>query len=90
MWPPSRKLGTQNLNARFKMRAAGSYLPAAAPVAAAAGFVPAIFIPSILLKTDSRLAPVSVQASTYGCRLPSMCNTSTLVSALAFLTMYGR
>jgi hypothetical protein len=40
----------------------GYYLPAAA--AAAAGIMPAIFMPSIRVRTASRLAPVSVQAST--------------------------
>jgi hypothetical protein len=38
------------------------YRPAAAP--AAAGIIPAIFIPSIRASTVSRLAPVSVHAST--------------------------
>jgi hypothetical protein len=43
----------------------GYYLPAAA-AAAAVGIMPAIFIPSIRVRTASRLAPVSVHASTYG------------------------
>src|SRR5208283_225852 len=43
-------------------RATGYYLPA--PAAAAAGIIPAIFMPSIRVSTASRLAPVSVQAST--------------------------
>jgi len=40
----------------------GNYRPAAAP--AAFGTIPAIFIDSIRASTVSRLAPVSVQAST--------------------------
>ena len=64
------------------------YRPAAAP--AAIGIIPAIFIPSIRARTFSTLAPVSVHASTYGCRLPSACITSTLISACTFFTAYGR
>ncbi len=62
-----------------------SYRPA--PAAAAAGIMPAIFMPSMRVSTASMLDPVSTQASTYGCRLPSACMTSTLVSALAFFTI---
>jgi hypothetical protein len=63
-----------------------TYLPpAVAP--AAAGIIPAIFIPSIRARTFSTLAPVSVHASTYGCRLPSACITSTLASACTFFDM---
>jgi hypothetical protein len=69
-------------------RPESAYRPA--PAAAAFGATPARFIPSILFSTDSMLVPVSTQASTYGCRLPSACITNTLVSALAFFTIYGK
>ena len=62
-----------------------SYRPA--PAAAAAGIIPAIFIPSMRVNTDSMLDPVSTHASTYGWRLPSACITRTLVSALDFFTI---
>jgi hypothetical protein len=86
--PRQPKARNRKPKARSRKPEAGRYFPAVAPVAA--GIMPAIFIPSIRASTFSTLAPVSVHASTYGCRPPSACITSTPVSACVFFAIYGR
>jgi len=75
--PHTRQLGT-SLGTNSYRRA-----PAAADLATA-GIIPAIFMLSMRFRIFSMLAPVSTHASTYGCRVPSACSTSTLISAFVF------
>lgn len=77
--PDTRQLGAHN-SAPVNARPLPPLPPASCPP-----FSSCLYLQSAA-STLSMLAPVSVHASTYGCRLPSACITSTVACACAFFT----